>query len=85
MKNQVIEWKLPHAPAKEGDSRTANWGGLGQVELDAIEPKKLQRLCQNAINQYFDDDLYNELKELETTERVEYRENLIEFVNGLKQ
>ena len=85
MEHQVIEWKLPPAPAKEGDSRTANWGGLGQVELDAIEPKKLQRLCQDAINEYFDYDLYSELKEVETTERVEYRENLIQFVNGLKE
>jgi len=85
MEHQVIEWNLPPAPAKEGDSRTANWGGLGQVELDAIEPTKLQRLCEDAISEYFDEDLYLELKEMEATERVTYRENLIEFVNGLKE
>jgi len=83
MEHQVIEWKLPPAPAKEGDSRTANWGGLGQVELDAIEPKKLQRLCQDAIDEFFDHDLYRELNEIGDSERVIYRANLIDFVNGL--
>lgn len=83
MEHQVVEWNLPPAPAKEGDSRTANWGGLGQVELDAIEPRKLQRLCRDAINEYFDNDLYNELKEIEATERVEYRKELVLFVNSL--
>jgi len=42
MENQVIKWKLPPAPKKAADSRSANWDGLGQVELDAVEPKKLQ-------------------------------------------
>jgi len=84
MEHQVVEWKLPPAPTKEGDSRTAKWEGLGQVELDAIEPKKLQRLCKDAINQYFDDDLYDELKNIEKKERIIYREKLIEFVNELK-
>ena len=83
MEHQVIEWKLPPAPAKEGDSRTANWGGLGQVELDAIEPKKLQKLCQNAIDEYFDYDLYSELKEVETVERIDYQRELVQFVNSL--
>ena len=83
MEHQVIEWNLPPAPAKEGDSRTANWGGLGQVELDAIEPKKLQRLCQSAIDEYFNQDLYAELIKEESLERVEYRKELVLFVNSL--
>lgn len=83
MEHQVLEWNLPSAPAKEGDSRTANWTGLGQVELDAIEPKKLQALCQDAIDQYFDYDLYSELKEIESGERLEYRKELVLFVNSL--
>jgi hypothetical protein len=84
MEQQVVEWRLPHAPAKEGDSRTAKWEGLGQVELDAIEPKKLQGLCQDAINEYFDNDLFLELGEIEETERTEYRESLVRFVNNMK-
>jgi hypothetical protein len=83
MEHQVIEWNLPHAPVKDGDSRTANWGGLGQVELDAIEPRKLQSMCQQAIDEFFDHDLYSELKEIEDTERVEYRQSLKQFVNDL--
>lgn len=85
MEHQVIEWKLPHAPAKEGDSRTAKWDGLGQVELDAIEPKKLQGLCQDAIDEFFDHDLFSELEEVEEIERGEYRSSLIQFVNNLKE
>ena len=85
MEHQVVEWNLPPAPAKEGDSRTKNWGGLGQVELDAIEPRKLQRMCQDAINEYFDYDLLAELKETEKEEKVVYRNTLVEFVNGLKE
>lgn len=41
MEQQVIEWGLPPAPAKETDSRTANWDGLGQVELDGCKPYPL--------------------------------------------
>jgi hypothetical protein len=83
MQHQVIEWNLPPAPAKEGDSRTKNWDGIGQVELDAIEPRKLQRMCQDAINEFFDYDLLDELNEIEERERVEYKKEMINFVNGL--
>ena len=44
MKEQVMKWKLPPAPAKKSDSRTANWDGLVQVELDAAKPEKLMVL-----------------------------------------
>lgn len=85
MEHQVKEWNLPPAPVKEGDSRTKGWNGLGQVELDAIEPRKLQRLCREAINSFFDHDLFQELKEIEKTEREEYKASLVEFVNNLKE
>ena len=83
MENQVVAWNLPPAPVKEGDSRTANWDGLGQVELDAVKPEKLQRLCQDAIDEIFNSELYDELKETEEEERKTYRTELLEFVNGL--
>lgn len=83
MHEQVVEWRLPHAPAKEGDSRTANWTGLGQVELDAVKPEKLQRLCQDAINEVFDDSLYDKLNETEAEERVVYQNELKEYVSSL--
>lgn len=83
MKHQVLNWNLPPAPAKETDSRTANWDGLGQVKLDAVMPEKLQRLCTDAIEELFDRSLYDELNEQESEERSEYREKLREFVSSL--
>lgn len=83
MEHQVVEWKLPPAPAKETDSRTANWDGLGQVELDAVKPEKLQQMCMDAISELFDDGLYDELNEQEEEERVIYRSQLREYVGSL--
>jgi hypothetical protein len=84
MEHQVIEWELPPAPAKLTDSRTANWDGLGQVELDAVAPEKLIEMCNDAIEKYFDRDLYDELIEQESQERIVYQKELKEFVNNLK-
>lgn len=82
LQDQVIAWNLPPAPVKKGDSRTANWDGLGQVELDAVEPKKLRKLCSEAINEVFDYDLYDELNEQEEEERGIYRSQLKEYVTN---
>jgi hypothetical protein len=84
MEHQVIQWKLPPAPAKSTDSRTAKWSGLGQVELDAVRPEKLMELCENAIREIFDEELYQELLETEKNERVIYTSQLRKFVNELK-
>lgn len=84
MEHQVVEWKLPPAPAKDTDSRTAKWDGLGQVELDSVEPKKLQRLCEEAILKYFDTDLYAELKLTEGEERKVYVSEIKKFVNEIE-
>jgi hypothetical protein len=83
MKEQVLEWKLPPAPAKIGDSRTVNWDGLGQVELDAVTPEKLNELCQDAILREFDDDLFDELSNEEDEEEVKFRKELKEYVKGI--
>jgi hypothetical protein len=83
MKNQVVKWKLPPAPVKPSDSRTANWNGLGQVELDAVKPERLQDMCDKAIEAIFDHDRFTELQQTEATERQEYRHNLKNFVNSI--
>ena len=83
LEEQVIEWGLPPAPAKKGDSRTANWDGLGQVELDAVEPKALQRYIREAILEYRDQEKYDELLEIQEEERKQYRSHLKKFVQGL--
>ena len=81
-KQQVLDWNLPPAPAKTTDSRTANWNGLGQVELDAVSPKKLISLCDEAIEKYFDYGLHQELMEQQESEKVIYMERLKEYVNN---
>lgn len=80
MEQQVVEWKLPPAPAKETDSRTANWDGLGQVELDAVKPEKLISLLDDAINEIFDRELYDELLERESDEREQFQTELKRYV-----
>lgn len=97
MKEQVIKWNLPPAPTKEykigirqngkvgfvGDTRDKHWDGLGQVELDAVSPDRINILVQNAIDEIFDSEKYEELQEAEAEERVQYVREIKEFVNNL--
>lgn len=76
MKHQVIAWKLPPAPTKKGDSRTTNWNGLGQVELDAITPEKLSELCDEAILKEFNPVLHDELMAEERMETLKFKKEL---------
>lgn len=85
MEDQVVEWKLPPAPAKLTDSRTANWDGLGQVELDAVKPEKLQRLCEDSILSIFNKELYEDLKDIEAEERKQYQQELRDYVINIKE
>lgn len=73
MEEQVIEWALPPAPTKRGDSRSKNWTGIGQVELDAVKPEKIERLCREAIEDILDEDLYADLIKQESEERKEFK------------
>ena len=81
LETQVIEWELPPAPAKTTDSRTAKWNGLGQVELDAVEPDKLQELCFNSLNTIFDKSAFHDLMEKQKTEKIKYKNELRLFVS----
>jgi len=78
-KDQCRRLKLPAAPAKKTDSRTAGFTGLGQVELDAVKPDMLQKWAHRAIRENFDDDLHAELKVKEILEQDNYRAELKEF------
>jgi len=71
--DQIAELGLPGVPAKETDSRSANWSGEGCVELDAVDPHTLQTMVRDAISEYFDEELYDELQQREVEERSEYR------------
>ena len=81
MKEQVIERNLPPAPAKSGDSRTSNWDGLGQVELDAIEPSELVEMVEEAIAGVFDEGLYSELMTQQMEEKPVYMKQLRTEIN----
>ncbi|MFZ4707507.1 MAG: hypothetical protein ACOYMF_16025 [Bacteroidales bacterium] len=83
MEHQVIAMKLPPAPAKSTDSRTAKWDGLGQVELDAVRPEVLMKMLKGAIESVFDRDKYNELLDVEKVEKKQYQSELQQFVNTL--
>lgn len=80
---QCVELSLPPAPVKAGDSRSAKFEGLGQIELDAVEPTMLQDWAQQAILANFDTDLHAELIEQETAERDTYQAALREYVENL--
>ncbi len=80
---QVVEMGLPPAPAKRTDSRTAKWDGLGQVELDAVEPNVIQRYLTDAIADVFDQDEHSNLLAIEDLERVEFRTQLKHYVDNL--
>lgn len=83
MERQVVEMGLPPAPTKEGDSRTAAWQGLGQVELDAIDPKVLQRMVTDAIDDVFDTDTYDGVQAREAEERTDFVQQLKDYVSTL--
>jgi hypothetical protein len=76
---------LPPAPTKKSDSRGEKWDGLGQVELDAVLPETIAELCVDAIESCFVESLYEELLELQESEKTEYksqmREKIIQMFN----
>jgi len=80
MEEQVLAWHLPPAPTKLTDSRTANWDGLGQVELDAVRPEKLISLLDDAISDIFNEDLHDELLAVEREEREKFRTEMKRYV-----
>lgn len=59
----IEEYLLPEFPGKETDSRKwqfmAKHGKLVQVELDALDPNDLRALYAQAIEQYFNYDIYH--------------------------
>jgi hypothetical protein len=83
MKEQVIDLKLPPAPVKISDTRSAMWTGLGQVELDAIEPNILQAMCRDAIKNVFDENVADDLHMQEQNEAIQFRSALKDFVSTL--
>jgi hypothetical protein len=60
-KEQIQQYNLPPAPAKKTDCMAFGWiESQGDVawELDALEPKTLQKLIKEAIENYLDKQVY---------------------------
>jgi len=76
MEHQVKKWKLPPAPTKTSDTRSMNWNGLGQVELDAVEPREIIKLLNESINEIFDEELHKKLQIQENKENKQFKEIL---------
>lgn len=53
---------------------------MGQVELDAVKPEKLISLLDDAINEIFDRELYDELLKIESDEREQFQTELKRYV-----
>jgi hypothetical protein len=66
---QIRKWRLPTRPTKASDTRSKGFGDIS-VELDAIEPAKLRRLVEIAIEQHLPADRFEVLKVAEASERT---------------
>jgi hypothetical protein len=63
-REQIDFYNIPPAPAKKSDSRYNGFvereGVAWQVELDAIEPRKLQGIIRTSVNHFYDSDIATE-------------------------
>jgi len=66
---QVREWSLPTRPAKKSDPEAKKFGDKA-VELDAIDPKQLTTLVENAILSHVDRHAWEVEKRIEKEERA---------------
>jgi hypothetical protein len=80
---QIEEFRLPPQPGKWSSARAAGFADkyadlfesvygydLVQIELDALPPEDLRRVYQEAIDQWFDKDAYDEVREHERAEKA---------------
>ncbi len=80
--DQVEEFNPPPNPAKMTDSRFSDYAanyGTESWELDALEPRVINALIEDNVNDIRDDDIYNEA----VAEQEEGRERLYEIVAEL--
>ena len=79
---QITKWKLPTRPTKENDSRASAWGDVPSVELDAISPKRLRKLVEDAINEHMTADHRDGLRESEVADRETIRQLAMDADGG---
>lgn len=71
---QIRDWHLPSRPTKMSDMRAAAFGNRRSVELDSIDPNRLRKLVEDAINRHMSKKAYAKLMKAEQAERDEIRE-----------
>lgn len=67
-------------PGKGNRQPYRQLGRIGSMELDAVKPEKLISLLDDAINDIFDRELYDELLERESDEREQFQTELKRYV-----
>jgi hypothetical protein len=73
--DQVIEHDLPTAPPKSSDSRSRNWAG-DTCQAEAMPPDLLARIVTEELEEHFDQEIFDEVRERETSERAALVERL---------
>lgn len=80
---QIREHDLIPQPAKKTDSMARGWieeHGDVAWELDALEPNLLGEIIRTAIDEYFDEDIYNEVEEEQEEKRKDIKRNVERFL-----
>jgi hypothetical protein len=82
--DQINQYNPPPNPAKLTDTRAEKYiqeFGETSWELDALEPRKLDELVSNTIEQYIDKNLMDKAKarQQEEKEKLEYAEEFVRY------
>jgi hypothetical protein len=78
--DQIEEYGLQTRPTKKTDSRSKNFEGES-VEVDAIDPDALRKLCSDCITQHIDQHAYDRMLVVEEAER-DTLTTMIESMDG---
>lgn len=82
--DQVDEYNLPTAPPKPSDSRSTNWVGE-TTQAEAMPPDLLSEVVKEALNEWWDPDVYAELQEREEQERELIGTRVTDAVNAIRE
>jgi len=77
---QIEEYGLQTRPTKKSDTRARRFKGES-VDVDAIEPKELRRLCRQCIERHIDANRLQKTKLIEAAEQ----ERLDEFIYSFRE
>ena len=66
--DQIEEWDLPTRPTKGSDSRAKKFNG-DSVEVEAIQPAILRKLCRKAIESHLPENWLDKIRVVEESER----------------